>query len=510
MTSERLTPSIGFCEPIGLVKGLLQKAPKWGLLAILVLIPLSAFSQSTLRQIGQLRLPIVGISAKLDQTNPVFPKNFAAGVTVSVTSGTSTLSAADVALYLGGAFQIQGDLTGPGLSQPLSLPQSTSTSNPLLLPIPGLTVAGNYQLSNLRFVVNGNSVLDISPGSITIQVIDQVLITSVQTTPLTLDQIKALGIVLDSNAYTGFQFTLGLLYQSQQISFSFPVVFDQNGVVVPQPIAPPGDPGIQTIKVPGLDSPGPSFYPVLLKATGELPTLPDGSPIRVPGLIVIPGNVGYLKQFFIADLYVANGAPVGSGLSVHGVTGTIQLPPGADGGVGTSDDPLALPNTVNGAQSTTLPVLAPDSSGQYTVDTLNPGDQGRAEWSIRGDKEGFYPINFSLTATLDGLVTGPVQLTGKASGAVLVRNPYFAMTFSVPSVVRVGQAFNLNVTVTNIGLAAANNLTVALDSGQLSGAHLTGPGHPGDRHARSAGLCHPDISVPSGPQWPGRRELPAS
>ena len=135
---------------------------------------------------------------------------------------------------------------------------------------------------------------------------------------------------------------------------------------------------------------------------------------------------------------------------------------------------LALPNTVNGAQSTTLPVLAPDSSGQYTVDTLNPGDQGRAEWSIRGDKEGFYPINFSLTATLDGLVTGPVQLTGKASGAVLVRNPYFAMTFSVPSVVRVGQAFNLNVTVTNIGLAAANNLTVALDSGQLSGAHLTG------------------------------------
>src|SRR5271157_690232 len=477
MTSGRQTPSIGFREPIRLVEGLLQTTPKSGLLAILVLTSLSVAAQNGLRQIGQFRLPIVGISAKVDQANPVVPKNVASGVHVTVTSGTTTLTAAQVTQYLGGAFQIQGSLTGPGLAQPVSLPTLPS-SDPFLLLIPAVNIAGNYQLSNLRLVVNGTSALDVSPSAITIQVVDQVLITSVQTTPLTIDQIKALGIVLDGNAYQGFQFTLGLLLESQVVPFSFPVVFDQNGVAFPLPITPPSSPGLQLVS---LNLPSPTMMPVLLQgATEKLPmmTMPDGTqaPITIPGLIVIPGNVGYLKQFFTADLYVGNGAPAGSGLTVQSISGSIQLPPGADGVVGTSDDPLSLPATVNGPQSATLPVLAPDSSG-----TLNPGDQGKAEWLVRGDQEGFYKIGFNNSATLNGLVTGPVQLTATASGGVLVRNPYFDMTFSVPSVVRQGQAFSVQVTVTNISLVPANNLTVSLNVGQLSGAHLVGDATQGIR-----------------------------
>ena len=52
--------------------------------------------------------------------------------------------------------------------------------------------------------------------------------------------------------------------------------------------------------------------------------------VRIPSLLVIPGNVGYLRQFFSAQLFVANGAPAGSGLSVREVFGTMILPPGED------------------------------------------------------------------------------------------------------------------------------------------------------------------------------------
>src|SRR5262249_30091498 len=89
--------------------------------------------------------------------------------------------------------------------------------------------------------------------------------------------------------------------------------------------------------------------------------------------------------------------------------------------------------------------------------------------------EGFHTINFDIAATLDGLPTGSVNLKGTASGGVLVRNPYFSMTFTVPSVVRKGELFNVFATVTNISQVAANNLTVNFDNGSVSGVSVVSP-----------------------------------
>jgi hypothetical protein len=105
--------------------------------------------------------------------------------------------------------------------------------------------------------------------------------------------------------------------------------------------------------------------------------------------------------------------------------------------------------------------------------TLNAGQTGQSQWTIVANSEGFYNLNFGINATLEGLPTGPVNLTGSASGGVLVRNPYFNMTFTVPAVVRSGELFNVYATVTNISQAPANNLTVAIDAASLSGALLT-------------------------------------
>ncbi len=75
---------------------------------------------------------------------------------------------------------------------------------------------------------------------------------------------------------------------------------------------------------------------------------------------------------------------------------------------------------------------------------------------------------------LDGLPVGPVPLIGRAEGGVLVRNPFFNMTFTVPSVTRRSEPFKLFATVTNIGQGIGNDVTVTIDASRLSGATLVG------------------------------------
>lgn len=437
------------------------------------------WGQSAPRKIGELELTLGGLTATVTPANPVIPKNLQGGVQIVVQSGGTTLTAAQLATFLGGPFQIQGVYSGPGLPQAVDVPQAGGavSSDPLVLVLPAVTESGDYTLSNLRFVVGGNPVLDVTPGTLPVKVIDQVLVTSVQTRALTLDEIQAKGIVLDSSDVLGFDFTVGLQLSSQVVNITFPVVFDRQGVPIPQPLAPPPAPPRLDVPIPEL----PTIVPLLLQRDdggGELPQvrLPGGGmgTVRIPSVLVIPGNVGFLKQFFSAQLYVANGAPGGSNLVVHDVTGTVVLPPGADQVSGTADDPLSLPNTVNGPQPATLPVLGLGPDGKPSVDTLNPGETGQAEFLIRGEKEGFHTVDFNIHATLDGLVTGPVGISGTASGGVLVRNPYFDMAFTVPGIVRKGETFKVFATVTNISQALANQLTVSLDQAATSGATITG------------------------------------
>ena len=428
---------------------------------------LPAYSQSTPLKIGQLDLTVGGLSAAVTPPQPVIPKNVSSGVQFAVTLNGQPLTPAAVAQYLGGSFQIQGEYSGPGLSQTVEVPQ-TPAVNSLVLDLPSVSESGNYTLSNLRFTVNGVDVFEPSPTSVVVNVIDQVLVTSVQTQALTLDQIQAMGVVLNSSDYTGFQFTVGLQLSSQVVNISFPVVFDSQGVAVPQPLFPPAVPTPLGVSVPV------TIVPILLGSGdgsgggGPPIMLPGGGgPVKIPSILVIPGNVGYLKQFFSAQLYVTNDTPSEANLVVDNVTGTINLPAGPDGVVGTSDDPLGLPTLVTGPEATTMPIVLNGSS------TLNAGQTGQAQWTIVGNSEGFYSINFGINATLEGLPTGPVALTGSAMGGVLVRNPYFDMTFVVPAVVRSGELFNVYATVSNISHSPANNLTVAIDASSLSGMVLT-------------------------------------
>jgi protocatechuate 3,4-dioxygenase beta subunit len=443
-------------------------------LALLFTSPLAA----QLRKIGELDLFLRGVSATADQDEVTVPKNTMSGVRVTVRSGGSVLAPADVQRFVGGPFRIEGELSGPGLRETITLPQADVpvSADPLLLTIPSLTSSGDYTLSNLRITANGQTALDVTPQRIPVTVIEQILITSVTTRSLTLDEIRQRGIVIDNDSYLGFEFTMGITMESKPVEISFPVVFDRNGVAVPQPLEPPPSPSRDST------APLPTIVPMLLKvgsgAAEPTVRLPNGQEVevRIPSVLVIPGNVGYLKQHFSAQLFVANGAPGSSNLTLRDVTGKIQLPKGADQVAGSFDDPLSLPDTVKGPQPVTLAVngIGPDGVPNTADDvaTLTPGAQAMAEFVIRGEKEGFHNLSFDVNATLDGLATGPVTVSGVAAGGVLVRNPYFDMSFTVPAVARQNEPFKVFVTVNNISQSIANDVRVTLDAARLSGARL--------------------------------------
>ena len=424
-----------------------------------------------------MKLLYSGVTATLDPLSPVVPKNTPDAVRIVVTAGGNPLSAAETEEFLGGPFEIQGELSGPGLSGAKTL---LSEASSLLLPLPALNVSGDYTLSNVRIVVDSKPVLDVTPQQVPVRVIEQVLITSVKTRPLTLDELKARGVVFDGDDVVGFEFTLAMMLESKPVNISFPVAFDREGVAVPQPLLPLARPARTGV---GIDLPSfPTIFPLMLEPDDgvELPEieLPGGGKqeIRIPSVLVIPGDVGFLKQFFSAQLFVANGTPGGSGLVVRDVSATIQLPPGPDAVVGTADDPLALPELTTGTQEETLPVngVGPDGEPGTTDDAvaLEPGEQGQAEFLVRGESEGFHTIDFDIEATLDGLVTGPIQVKGSASGGVLVRNPFLDITFTVPSVVRAQEPFKLYVNVRNIGDGLASRIDVSFNDLALSGLKI--------------------------------------
>src|SRR5262245_39984707 len=274
----------------------------WSVRSSLVLLlgaaasPPPVAAQDGLRSIGELEVKLYGLSAGVDPLNPIVPKQTPSGLRIVVRAGGQPLSSSAVAHMLGGPFQVQADLSGPGLPSPLSLPltgaEAIPSPDPLVLTFPGLPQSGDYEISNIRLVRAGRSVLDVLPRRVTLRVIEQILVTSVTTRPLTLDEIRDRGVVLDSRSYLGFEFAITLQFESTPVRFSFPVVFDREGVAIPIPLEPPPEPLRSLLSVPQL-------VPVLLKPAALPGGDPDGSPpdygfgplntggAKIPSLLVI-------------------------------------------------------------------------------------------------------------------------------------------------------------------------------------------------------------------------------
>ena len=433
---------------------------------------------------------LVGLAVTATPATQTVPKNTQTSVLTSVRVPEGGDPSAIIA-GLNTNLRVRGELVGPSLAGPLAL--ETKIGQPLV--VPPLNQAGEHLVQNLRVVditapqAQEAVVAPVLPDACGINVIERLLISEVRVNELNYEQIRQAGIVLSNDSYRAFNFTLGLATTSNVQTINIPVAFPPVGVNPPRPIV-----GSPTMNGPGVDVP--TIVPVMLTPAltdeGGAPTKPEipmigDEPLRIPGVIVFPGRVGFLNQFFEAIVIVSNGAPGGTPLVLRGLRAKAKLPDAGTPGV-TSDDPLRIAETQTGGRVSELDLHGLGADNKYgTADdllTLKPGEAGQGTFLLEGLKEGMHTVNFELEAMLEGLPSGPVKVTGAVPGAVLVRDASFAVTFTHPSVVRAGQEYDLAMTVYNTGSTDIQGAFAQLARASISGAEMLGQ-DTGERQFRT-------------------------
>ncbi|MBI3860214.1 MAG: carboxypeptidase regulatory-like domain-containing protein, partial [Thaumarchaeota archaeon] len=452
---------------------------------LLALVSVCAQAQET-PSLTQLQFDIVGARLAVDPPTLTVPKNIPTQINTffDFPDGVSQ----EVKDQVLGAFvadaEVEAELRGPSFA-----PRRVRARPGQPLPVPAFALQGDYFLDNIRLVKNGQALLDATPSTVPITVIGDILITSVKTSPLSLDELRKKGIVIDASNFQVLNFELAFDIQGIPSKLRLLVALPNGGR--------PGFGGkpeellrlrginqqlAETVKLPPeFDRPGLNFGIAaipFLRADEE-----ENSPFPIPpivGLVLIPGNIGFLNQFFSVQLLVMNAAPDGTPLVLREAQAKITLPPGLDQTPGTydkpGDDPLRLARIEGVGQQPLAPVVQRGPDGALgTADDLPsipPQHMGEGEFLVEGLREGAHTFDIEIHAKLHGLPSGPVALVGTTVGAVYVRNPTFALTLGHPRTVRTGERYDLYATITNTSLSPANLVSLTLDKRAVFGAQL--------------------------------------
>ncbi len=432
--------------------------------------------------LGRDDIRLLGAGLRVTPARQVVPKDIAS--IVSTFLQAPTLPDSPLPPFAPDAI-VRGTLRGPGFAKPVEI--TTRPNTPFNLP--PFSVAGLYTLDGIRLESGGEVLLYGAPESVTIEVIEKLLVTQVTARPLTAEEIREKGIVFDKSNFQAYNFTAAFAVgASNPVPISFPVVLPR--------LEGPGDVSLEEVGLGVLDPPKlprlETIIPDTLRIQTQIPNLqvvgftlgiPElkGKKLSVPpipGIVVIPGDIGFLNQFFNVTLMVGNVAPLGSNLVVSELSAEILLPAGRDNVPNSDDDPLRMARTSSGESARVRLVMQPGADGKLgtgdDIGTLSPGETGSAEYLVEGRREGTHVIEMAMTGILSGLPVGPVTITGRAAGTVLVRNPTFTLTFTHPDLINTGEPYTLDVTVTNTSESPANFVSVNLHPANITGAQLVG------------------------------------
>ncbi|MBZ0114334.1 MAG: Ig-like domain-containing protein, partial [Thermoanaerobaculia bacterium] len=422
--------------------------------------------------LGSGQLLVAGTQLSVSPESQTVPQGIPTEVATSWGSGLEVPSEPGL--------RVLGDLTGPEVDGVLLLETSPGSS----FRVPGFSVEGQYVLDNIRLVQDGEILAYAHPRSAGI-LVTQVLMVSVQSRPLTLDEIRSHGIVISEDNFDAFSFTFGFAVGGEVINYEIPVMtFYGNGGAAFDRVLRIGilDRSQGTVS-PRFEPPTIAPFSLHLSESqsgggghvshgGCIPTLDEGctesSGINLPGAIVFPTDVSILHQFFSVVVLAQNAAPEGDPLVLRDLTARVHLPPGLRAASTEPPVPLGAP----------VPIRVPGADG-----ILGTGDDitflvaqatGKAEVVVEGVQEGTHIVEFELEGVLEGLPTGLQRMTGSARGAVLVRNPALDVTVTHPEVVRADEEYSLFLTVSNTGVQPVNLIGLALPIAGLSGVEVLG------------------------------------
>ena len=379
----------------------IQQFIRWLVMAMLaVLTMLRAGATPT-----TLDYRVTGVQLEVSPAALAVPKGIAGSLNVRLAAGADGASAET-------AGWVEGTLRGPSFAAQRVVGR---VNEPLLLP--PLHVVGDYQLDNIRLVdaATGATKLEGTPSSVPVRVFEDVFVSRVTSHALTGDEIRERGIFIDESNYRAVEFEIQFALAGGTVTVGFQVI----APVFPDPAVEFLDPAREaemlrfaqefneqhfaSVEFPeGLQRANFDLQvrPVLLRWSGTRPPgLPSYSPPPIAGVLVIPGNIGFLNQFFAVQVYVENAAPDGSGLSVTKVRAEMVLPTGEDRVGGTflnpGDDPLRFARLGPNAQTLSrLPVVRPGTDGVTgtpdDIARMFPGEGGQAEFLVEGLREGLH------------------------------------------------------------------------------------------------------------------------
>ena len=179
-----------------------------------LLVSTAALGQQPL---ATLQYRIAGTQLQVSPAAVSVPKGIAGSVLVQLTNGDGTTNNVDAALQ-NGAY-VEAILRGPAFPARRLVGK---VGEALLLPPIGLT--GDYQLDSIRLVdsATGATRLEASPSSVPVHVFDQVLVSTVSSRPLTMQEITDKGIVIDANNFRAVEFEVAFVLMAKPFRSSCP------------------------------------------------------------------------------------------------------------------------------------------------------------------------------------------------------------------------------------------------------------------------------------------------
>jgi len=198
------------------------------------------------RWLAQEQILLYGLGLRAEPEQQTVPKDIA---TIVSTYLQAPDSIPDGTLPIPEDAEVRATLRGPSLPGPVELVTRVNEH----FEIQPFQRAGLHTLENIRVVHNGEVIFYATPESVTIEVIDQLLVTEITARPLTAQEIKDKGIIFDSSDFQAYNFTAAFAVEpGEEIKIDFPILLPQpervSGVVLDKVGLPQlSGPGLQTV-----------------------------------------------------------------------------------------------------------------------------------------------------------------------------------------------------------------------------------------------------------------------
>ena len=358
-------------------------------------------------------ITVMGVSLKIDPPQQTVP--------VNTETAVNTVFAVDNPGALEGMV-VKGTLRGPSINGSITL--TTLPNHPFA--IPGFPIKGTYTLEDIHLERDGKSLIEAEPGNAVIDVMD-IILTEVKTRPLTMDEIREKGIVISDENFSAYNFSVGFMVKSEVVTYEFPVFYSGNKVYIPPTDSHVNIGTIDLGRESALAPKSTVAFDVRLPGlkVDEIPGAQGGedSGPTVSGVVIINNDIAFLNQFFSVMFIISNSAPEDSQLTLKDLTASITFPDGLR-------EAETNPPHVAG---TAIPVRCPGPDGKIgtsdDLDIILATFSGMAEFLAEGLDEGTHIVTIDFEGTLSGLPSGDTPVQGSASGAVIVKNPTFSITF---------------------------------------------------------------------------------